>query len=555
MRAVIYARYSSDLQSAASIEDQIHLCQDRIAREGWAYLHAYTDRALSGASRLRPSYQKLLEDARAGKFDIVLAEALDRLSRDQEDVAALYKHLTFAGVTLITLAEGEINELHVGLKGTMNALFLKDLAAKTRRGMRGRVEKGLSGGGLCYGYDVVRALSADGEPVRGKRAISPAEADIVRRIFAAFAVGQSPRAIAKRLNAAGVPGPGGRPWIDTTIRGNHRRGTGILRNELYIGRLVWNRLKYVKDPKTGKRLSRLNPPETWIIESVPHLRIVDQDLWERVQARLGTIRESPMVTKLRATRFWEKRRAKHLLTGRAVCGVCDKLMAAVGRDYLACNHARRNGACTNRRGMRRAVLENLILDALKRELMHPELVKEFIAAFHAEVNRLQGDRERQHAQTCRDLAEISRKIDHLVEAIADGLRAPGLQRKLDELEARKAAIEKMLSDPPPPVRLHTNLAELYRQKVARLREALSDPTTRDEALEIIRSLIERVVLHPIDNGFEIELVGALAAMVAVANEAEPQRKKAVPEGTALDAYRRSIKVVAGAGFEPTTFRL
>src|SRR5687768_3622018 len=96
----------------------------RIEREGWSHLTAYTDRALSGASRLRPGYQCLLADARQGAFDVLVAEALDRLSRDQEDVAALYKQLSFAGVKLVTLSEGEISQLHVGLKGTMNALFL-----------------------------------------------------------------------------------------------------------------------------------------------------------------------------------------------------------------------------------------------------------------------------------------------------------------------------------------------------------------------------------------------------------------------------------------------
>src|SRR6266436_703601 len=97
------------------------------------------------------------------QFDVVLAEALDRISRDQADVATLFKHLRFAGVPIITLAEGEISELHVGLKGTMNALFLKDLAAKTHRGLRGRVEDGKSGGGLCYGYRVVKKLDERGE--------------------------------------------------------------------------------------------------------------------------------------------------------------------------------------------------------------------------------------------------------------------------------------------------------------------------------------------------------------------------------------------------------
>jgi len=80
-----------------------------------------------------------LDEVASGTVDIVIAEALDRLSRDQEDIARIYKRLSFAQVTLVTLAEGEINELHNGLKGTMNALFLKDLANKTRRGQRGRV--------------------------------------------------------------------------------------------------------------------------------------------------------------------------------------------------------------------------------------------------------------------------------------------------------------------------------------------------------------------------------------------------------------------------------
>ena len=112
MRAAIYARYSTDMQSAASIEDQIRVCRERIEREGWTYNASYSDRAVSGASRLRLNYQALLEDARRGAFDIVVAEALDRLSRDQEDVAHLFKHLSFAGIKLFTLSEGEISEIH-----------------------------------------------------------------------------------------------------------------------------------------------------------------------------------------------------------------------------------------------------------------------------------------------------------------------------------------------------------------------------------------------------------------------------------------------------------
>jgi site-specific DNA recombinase len=211
-RVALYARYSSDQQREASIEDQLRLCRISAEKQSWVVAGTYQDRAVSGASLIRSGIQALLADALRGRFDVVLAEALDRISRDQEDVAGVFKRMAFAGVKVITLSEGEITHLHVGLKGTMNALFLKDLADKTRRGLRGRIEAGKAGGGLCYGYDVVRRSDAAGEPVRGERRINEAEAKVVRRIFREFAAGRSPRAIALDLNREVVPGPFGHAW-------------------------------------------------------------------------------------------------------------------------------------------------------------------------------------------------------------------------------------------------------------------------------------------------------------------------------------------------------
>ena len=108
----------------------MRLCRELAHQHGWVVAEVYVDHALSGASTLRPGYQRLLEDVRTGRFVVAIAEALDRLSRDQEHTASLFKQLAFAGVRLVTVAEGEIGELHVGLKGTMNALFLRDLAQK-----------------------------------------------------------------------------------------------------------------------------------------------------------------------------------------------------------------------------------------------------------------------------------------------------------------------------------------------------------------------------------------------------------------------------------------
>ena len=134
-----------------------------------------------------------------------------------------------------------------------------------------------------------------------------------------FAEGHSPVAIAKALNADPLPGPEGRGWRDTTIRGHSARGTGILRNELYVGHLVWNRMRFIKDPTTGKRISRMNPPEQWVTEEVPQLRIIDQELWTRVQTRLVNMREAAGANNPDRPKFWENRRAQHILSGKVFC--------------------------------------------------------------------------------------------------------------------------------------------------------------------------------------------------------------------------------------------
>ncbi|WP_422368603.1 recombinase family protein [Pelagibius sp.] len=541
MHSVVYARYSSDNQRDASIEDQIRLCRAFIASKGWTDREVYSDRALSGTSTLRPAYQQLLTDAQAGAFEVVVSEALDRLSRDQADVASLFKQLQFLGIKLVTLAEGEISELHVGLKGTMNALFLKDLAQKTRRGLEGRVRQGKSGGSLCYGYKIVRAVNADGSPLRGDRTIEPNEAAIIRRIFQAFAAGRSPASIDKELNAEQIPGPRSKAWRDTAIRGHATRGTGILNNELYIGRLIWNRQRYLKDPATGKRQARLNPPETWIVEDVPELRIVDDDLWQQAKDRQQVIAAQPAVQKIKASGFWTRRRARHLLTGLVFCGSCGGRFAAVGRDYLACSAARKLGQCDNKRGIKRPDMEAIILGSLRARLMQPDLVKEFIAAYHAEVNQARHGIEQARRGKERELAKVSQQLDGLVAAIAEGLRASSLQQKLNDLEARKEMLIGEIAEVPPSApRLHPKLAEVYARKVEDLHAALAQPEEREAALSCLRNLIERVVVTSKEDGLEIELVGAIARMVEVAL-ASGNRKAVLDERTAC-----SVKVVAGA---------
>ena len=257
MRVAIYARYSSPMQKAASIEDQVRLCMERRRREGWTVVQTFTDMAISGASLTVRACKPAGPRARGG-IDLVLCEALDRLSRDQADVATLYKQLSFHGAGIATLAEGEISELHVGLKGTMNQLFLKD----SRRRPAGvcaaawRLASPVAGTPTATTWCAAGRRRTTGHgrthDQRGRGGGHPPDLHRVRGRH--LAEGHRPGPERRRH-----PRPARQALARHAIRGHRIRGTGLLNNELYVGQLIWNRLRYVKDPATGKRVSRLNP--------------------------------------------------------------------------------------------------------------------------------------------------------------------------------------------------------------------------------------------------------------------------------------------------------
>jgi site-specific DNA recombinase len=297
----------------------VRLCRKLCADHGWEVAEIFADEAMSGATHLRPQFQAMQQ------AEIIVAEALDRLSRDQEHIAALHKRMRFLDVKIVTKAEGEINEMHIGLGGTMSALFLKNLAQETHRGLEGRVRNGKSAGGLSYGYRAVKELRTDGTVTTGERVIVENEAAVVCRIFEGYASGLSARTLAAALNAEGICSPesgkGSGTWGPSTISGNWKRGTGILNNELYIGRLIWNRQRFVKDPATGKRQARPNPPEDWVIEGVEDLRIIEDELWHRVKDRQGAIRAEMNPAGVQNGRLRPERakRPTYLFSGLLVC--------------------------------------------------------------------------------------------------------------------------------------------------------------------------------------------------------------------------------------------
>ena len=518
MHVAIYARYSSDLQNPLSTEDQIRECKAHAEARGYHVVAVYRDDAISGASLLqRPSARSLLDHAKARRFERVIVEALDRLSRDQEDTAAIYKRLSHAGVAIETLSEGEINELHVGLKGTMNALFLKDMAHKVRRGQKAKVTKGLSAGGVSYGYDVVKEQGDDGEIMRGRRRVNPEKAAIVRRIFALFVAGDSPRAIAHQLNREGVPAPRGGTWSASSINGSRCRAFGILHNEAYLGRVTYGRRTFRKDPETGREIGRLNPRKDWLTAEAPELRIIDDETWRKAQAIKASFAQQPA---------HKARRPKHLLSGLVRCGVCGGSFTVYGTDRLACSAKRQRGTCDNHRTISFTELERRVLSGLRDQLLHPKAVDAYLKEFRRAA-REEAATAARTSQAVRDaLADTEARLARLLEALEGGVgigtirdRMAALEAKRDELRATLAGI-----DAPKVVELHPGFADAYRRQIDQLMPALRlDPATAADAMRVIRPMIEAVMVHPMEERGKVrlELRGQMAGILTAATGGAP----------------------------------
>lgn len=286
-RVMLYARYSTDQQNPASIETQLDLGKEFIQRQGWYLANAFVDAGISGSSfETRLGLQAALARSNAGAYDVFLCLTLDRLSRDLEHSARILKILQFHDVELWTVhGASAVSSMELGLRAVLNQEVLEQVRYRTREGMKTVAKHGRVPGGICYGYRVRREFDENGEPVRGLRSIDLDEAATIVWIFERYADGLSPVKIADELNARGVPGPRGRRWQGTAIRGHRNRGSGILNNQAYIGRIIFNRLAYRKNPATERRVSRENAAEMHVVQEVPSLRIIDDSLWQRVKMR------------------------------------------------------------------------------------------------------------------------------------------------------------------------------------------------------------------------------------------------------------------------------
>lgn len=516
-RVALYARFSSENQREASIDDQFRNCENFAKREGWEIVERFEDRAISGThgEAGRPGYRDMLAAAKSGHFDILLIDDLSRLSRDSVETEQVRRRLVHWGIRLISIGDGvdtnaKGHKMLSSFKGIMNEVFLDDLRDKTHRGLTGQALKGHNCGGRSFGYKHVPITDPTQKDEYGrpkilavKREIDEAQAKWVRWIFEQYAQGQSPRWIARELNRQGVPGPGAAynrqhktrlhgTWSPSALHGDPKKGTGLLHNPLYVGRPVWNRRKWIRNPETNRKTPRMRPQSEWIVTEQPELRIVDKALWDKVQVR----RKSRPVMKKGTPAL----NGRYLLSGLLVCSECgSRFVIADARSYGCAGHLNR-GACANDLRVRRDLVEQKCLGLLTEALSTPEHVTLFVKettrllterahSAHSEVERL-----------TRRLSTIEQQLHNLLTAIKAGIVTASTKDELQRLEAERDRLRQQVQAPQAKIVSFLPRAKArYEALLANLSQV--SPRHRDPLREQIQTLVGEIQLKPMADGY------------------------------------------------------
>lgn len=520
-RVALYARYSDDRQNERSIADQLGVLTAHVGRRGWTIAGVFTDAAISASAMAnRPGLLSALDAAQRGEYDLLLVEDEDRIARNLEHLAHVANRLEDAGAAIATLASDKVEGMMIALKGGMGQDFLRNLSAKTKRGMASNADKGLATGSRLYGY-----RSQPGGAVE----IVPEQAQVIRRIFALYADDcMTTRQIAALLNAEGIASPAGGMWNASTISGSKQRANGVLHSEIYAGVKVYGRVEMRKDRQTGRRVTICHPPESHTRVEVPQLRIIDDGLWLRAHARIAGNTGPTQATRKRPTR------RPYLLSGLVFCGCCGAGYAAQGMNRLACAGYREKGpvACTNRRHVNRTDVERRVLKGLRERLLSPAAVAAYARTYHqAWEAEAQAARSRR-APTEKRLAEVGRAIERGVDAIFNGTGdVTAIGSRLRGLEAEQADLRQILdrmdASAPPPIQLHPRAADLYVRRVEALQALMDGPKTSASPQEMdvamiteVRDLIQRIEITPESHEtrapYAVNLIGDLARLLAPA---------------------------------------
>ena len=553
LRCATYARYSSDRQSPASIQDQLRMCREYAERQGWVFLegHVYADESLSGAGADRPELIRLQQAASSvpRTFDVVLIDDTSRMSRNQGETARIVEGLNFLGIRIVAVSQGidtedEQADVLMTVHGLVDSLYIKELAKKTHRGLEGRALQGLHTGGRCFGYENV--VETTGVRLR----INPTEAATVRRIFEMATDSCSLKTIAKTLNKEGVTAPRPRSgkqyatWCPTAIR-------EMLRRDLYMGRVIWNRSRFVKQPGTNKRLRRERPKNEWRITEQPELRIIDEALWERVQTRLAFVAQA-FSRGLPAGLYRRAASSPHLLTGLLKCGSCGAdLVIVTGRgkgdhQRYGCPQNYYRAACPNKLKERADWLEDRLLSELQQAVLRPEVVDYALQEFERQLAGSLAELSSQVSRMRQRREQIQQELRRLVETVASCGHSATLVEAINSREQELGEItQRLFAAQPDSVSAH----------VSKIRRFVS------ERLGDIRQLLYADVRRA-----KIELAKHVSGIRMLP---QPEGKKghyiATGEWNLLGGYaegvghqdgsEKRVGMVAGEGFEPSTFGL
>jgi site-specific DNA recombinase len=505
-RAAIYARYSDDKQNARSIGDQLTLCREIATRHGRTIVATFDDPAVSGANAVnRPGFQAMMQAAAGRAFECIIIEDVDRFARDQAGWHTARKRLDFLGVQIID-ARGIIGRLDGSFRALMAEHHIDNLIIHTKRGMAAQIKRGLAAGGLTYGYDAVT-----GTP--GARRINEDQAAIVRRIFTEYVAGRGALQIVRELNAEAIAPPRGRDWRPSVLIGNPARGYGILCNPLYDGRLVWNRVRMVKDPDSGKRLSRSNSQAEWLTTPIEELRIIERETFAEAQ-------------RIRAERSkasgGRRKLPKQLLSGLIKCGACGASM--VIHDHqpagprIKCSRSRDGATCQHSRSYYLREIETRVLAGMRDQLADPRRIELFLKTYREERKRLAGDEAAAERMRERRFGEIDRELARWSDAFGSGsVPAEIAGPKMTELTAERERMRAERSAKPANVvSLHPGAVKSYLQACASLGAALaSGPIAGDpQTIGAVRDLIASVTLMPGSDVPALDVAGRLAALTA-----------------------------------------
>ncbi len=451
----INARFSSDNQNPKSIDDQYRKCEEQITSVFGTTTEIlyYKDEAISGSNSNRPDYQRMIRDGIDQKFNTLVIDDLSRLSRDTLESHRILKDFKFHGIRIIAGADGidtanEGYKLQAGIKALINEEYIDALAKKTFRGLEGRAIEGKHCGGRTYGYDSISLGEDQGSILQ----TNPEQAEWVRQIFEWYADGHSPRWIAATLNEKGVQPPRTgkkikNKWSANAIYGDLKRQIGMLNCQTYIGRVIWNKRKWLKTPD-GRRVPRLNPESEWQINERPDLRIIDDKLWKRVKNRQKAIREkSGNIRQALHKNARTGRGPKYLLSGLMTCGECGANYIVVNQNDYGCSTYRNRGkaACSNDLRVRRDLIESRIFSSFKDFLFTPEHLTTFEKEVkRAMANALKAKQALNNGDEDR-LKQIDKEIGNLLNAIKMGIINPTVQGELNALEQEKAKYEQRVS--------------------------------------------------------------------------------------------------------------